>query len=421
MYYSLVEKKDVMEAFRLLEVALQQSATDHATGTIDMDLITAGIFSERMRRENLVSTTAYNYGEDAAGDHPLRNALATLASEGLVVVHGDTRRRKSEHRFETRRAEEELQWRSKVVGDAVRRWICSVQSRCNSCKSSFQDESAHRTIDYLGNRTYSVQRRASSGDLESELIEMNANGDKLQRSYNELVEYKLVLQKAGEFFHIAQSSAEALHREHASNPNCDFQSIQALKVKLGFITGLVPREKSMAFERILFKIATRGNVFLRQAVVEEPVTDPVSGEKVEKTYLQSSFLQFEEQRAKFSKYVMLLEQIVILSPRTLVSGRISELKTTIDVSLVHGNLLQTIGNQYDRWNILVRKEKSIYHTLNMLSIDVTRKCLVAEGWSPVFATKQIQDALQRATHDSNSEVGAIFRVLRTREMPPTYF
>ncbi|CAM8932329.1 unnamed protein product [Rhodiola kirilowii] len=35
-----VEKKDVTEAFRLLEVALQQSATDHSTGTIDMDLIT---------------------------------------------------------------------------------------------------------------------------------------------------------------------------------------------------------------------------------------------------------------------------------------------------------------------------------------------------------------------------------------------
>lgn len=51
------------------------------------------------------------------------------------------------------------------------------------------------------------------------------------------------------------------------------------QVKLGFITGLVPREKSMAFERILFR-ATRGNVFLRQAVLEEPVTDPVSGEKV---------------------------------------------------------------------------------------------------------------------------------------------
>lgn len=25
----------------------------------------------------------------------------------------------------------------------------------------------------------------------------------------------------------------------------------------------------------------------------------------------------------------------------------------------------------------------------MLSLDVTKKCLVAEGWSPVFATKQV--------------------------------
>lgn len=31
----------------------------------------------------------------------------------------------------------ELQWRSKAVEDAVRRWICSVQKRCNSCKSLF--------------------------------------------------------------------------------------------------------------------------------------------------------------------------------------------------------------------------------------------------------------------------------------------
>lgn len=37
----------------------------------------------------------------------------------------------------------------------------------------------------------------------------------------------------------------------------------------------------------------------------------------------------------------------------------------------------------------VRKEKSIYHTLNMLSLDVTKKCLVAEGWSPVFGSKQV--------------------------------
>ena len=51
------------------------------------------------------------------------------------------------------------------------------------------------------------------------------------------------------------------------------------QVKLGYVSGLVPREKSLAFERILFR-ATRGNVFLKQSVVEDPVTDPASGEKV---------------------------------------------------------------------------------------------------------------------------------------------
>ena len=34
---------------------------------------------------------------------------------------------------------------------------------------------------------------------------------------------------------------------------------------------------------------------------------------------------------------------------------------------------------------------------------------------------QIQEALQRAGVDSNSQVGSIFQVLRTKEMPPTFF
>jgi V-type H+-transporting ATPase subunit a len=69
----------------------------------------------------------------------------------------------------------------------------------------------------------------------------------------------------------------------------------------------------------------------------------------------------------------------------------------------------------------LKKEKAIYHTLNMFSLDVTKKCLIAEGWSPVFATSKVQDALHRATTDSNSQVGSIFQILNTQESPPTYF
>ncbi|KAM1030617.1 hypothetical protein ACFX13_035218 [Malus domestica] len=279
------------------------------------------------------------------------------------------------------------------------------------------------------------------GELEAELIEINSNDEKLQRSYNELLEYKLVLEKAGEFFHSAQSSAVLQQRENESRDISDESLDTPLlleqetstdpskQVKLGFLTGLVPREKSLAFERILFR-ATRGNVFLRQTTVENPVTDPVSGEKVEKNVFvvfysgeraKSKILKicdaFGANRYSFPDDLSRQSQMI-----TEVSGRLSELKTTIDVGvLLRGRLLQTIGEHFEQWNLLVRKEKSIYHHLNMLSLDVTKKCLVAEGWSPVFASKQIQDALQRAAFDSNSQVGAIFQVLHTKEAPPTYF
>ncbi|ONK69860.1 uncharacterized protein A4U43_C05F27540 [Asparagus officinalis] len=116
-FSELVEVHDVEEAFRLLDVAMQQSATDHATGTIDMDLIMTGISaSERSKRENLVAATRNLIMEKMQIGGPstrlqelleelrkqssmdihlsdLRNALATLMSEGVVSVHGDNVKR----------------------------------------------------------------------------------------------------------------------------------------------------------------------------------------------------------------------------------------------------------------------------------------------------------------------------------------
>ncbi|XP_044488585.1 V-type proton ATPase subunit a3-like [Mangifera indica] len=273
------------------------------------------------------------------------------------------------------------------------------------------------------------------GEVEAELIEINANGETLQHSYSELVEYKLVLHKAGEFFssalHIAsQREMESHQTAEESIETPLLQEKDPLKqIKLGFLAGLVPREKSMAFERILFR-ATRGNVFLKQVAVEDPVTDPASGEKVEKNVFVI-FYSGEIAKNKILKiceafganrYPFCEDMEKQAQGIAEVSERLSELKTTIDAGLLHrGNLLQTIGDNFEQWNLLVKKEKSIYHTLNMLSLDVTKKCLVAEGWSPVFATKEIQEALNRAAFDSNSQVGAIFQILHTREAPPTYF
>ncbi|KAL9296381.1 hypothetical protein ACSQ67_022277 [Phaseolus vulgaris] len=114
-----VEKDDVAEAFRLLEVAMQQSATDHSTGTIDMDLITTGVSaSERIRRESLLQATRnlimekmqiggpsmrlielleelkkQDTGVSEVHLNDLRNAIANLATEGFVTMHGDSVKR----------------------------------------------------------------------------------------------------------------------------------------------------------------------------------------------------------------------------------------------------------------------------------------------------------------------------------------
>ena len=105
-----------------------------------------------------------------------------------------------------------------------------------------------------------------------------------------------------------------------------------------------------------------------------------------------------------------------------VTARLGELQETLDASIRHRNAaLSSIGHHHELWTTLIRREKAIYHTLNMFSIDVTRKCLVAEGWCPVVAKPRIQDALFRANRASSAQMGTVFQPIATDQAPPTYF
>uniref|UniRef100_A0A6V7QXJ7 V-type proton ATPase subunit a n=1 Tax=Ananas comosus var. bracteatus TaxID=296719 RepID=A0A6V7QXJ7_ANACO len=55
------------------------------------------------------------------------------------------------------------------------------------------------------------------GEHESELLEMNANSEKLRQSYNELLEFKLVLLKAGGFLASSHNHAAPAERELDEN------------------------------------------------------------------------------------------------------------------------------------------------------------------------------------------------------------
>ena len=70
-------------------------------------------------------------------------------------------------------------------------------------------------------------------------------------------------------------------------------------------------------------------------------------------------------------------------------------------------MLQAIGASLEAWVSQVKREKATYHVLNMCSVDVTRKVLVAEAWCPVSAKPRVQEALREAAHHTSASVSLI--------------
>ncbi|XP_030968396.1 V-type proton ATPase subunit a1 isoform X2 [Quercus lobata] len=276
---------------------------------------------------------------------------------------------------------------------------------------------------------------------EHELIEMNSNSEKLRQSYNELLEFKIVLQKAGDFL-VSSGSHAVSEREldenvYSNNDYVETSSLIEQEMRPGrpdqsglrFISGIICKSKALRFERMLFR-ATRGNMLFNQAPADEDIVDPVSRETVEKTVFVV-FFSGEQARTKILKICEAFGANCYPVPEDItkqrqitreVSLRLSDLETTLDAGIRHRNkALTSIGMHLVKWMNMVRREKAVYDTLNMLNFDVTKKCLVGEGWCPIFAKAQIQAALQRATFDSSSQVGIIFHTMDAVESPPTYF
>ena len=320
-------------------------------------------------------------------------------------------------------------------------------------------------------------------ELEHELRQITANTEKLRTSHAELVELQLVLEKAGGFFDDARADAagapmasrsgassnggasssrsditisggvgllggatgadsemgESLlgdasaHSRSASRSFSEYEmpesAMDPKAVRLGFITATVGTHKTASFERVLFR-ATRGNMFLKQSVIEGKVEDPRSGERVEKTVVVV-FFAGERARAKILKICEAFGANRYPFPEDFarqhqmnseVTARLLELQSTLEASTRHRNgVLSGIGHAYERWLACVRREKATYHALNMFSIDVTRKCLVAEGWCPAAAKPRVREALLAANRAASAQMGTVFQPLPTREQPPTYY
>jgi len=291
-------------------------------------------------------------------------------------------------------------------------------------------------------------------ELEHDLCDISAAMTKLERSKSELVEFQLVLDQAGSFFDTARRSASidsnpaqttagdvygqmeaplmggnsfTSDMQHVSH-GADTGYSSALNTRLGFIAGLIPHAKIASFERILFR-AMRGNMFLKHQEVGL-VMDPAQCEKQNKSVFVV-FFSGERSRAKILKicdafsanrYPLPEEPMKQASMRSEVNARLMELSQTVDASNDQKRtLLLRIHHDWDSWMALVKREKMIYHSLNKFNIDVTSKCLVAQGWIPTKNREEVLQALKEACVDSNAPVNTVFHQVYTSESPPTYF
>ncbi|XP_050681115.1 V-type proton ATPase 116 kDa subunit a 1 isoform X2 [Leptidea sinapis] len=272
-----------------------------------------------------------------------------------------------------------------------------------------------------------IDLEATFEKLENELREVNQNAEALKRNFLELTELKHILRKTQVFFDEHEGSSnttESMTRALIS----DDPSKHMGQVQLGFVAGVILRERIPAFERMLWR-ACRGNVFLRQAEIDTPLEDPSSSDQVYKSVF-IIFFQGDQLKTRVKKICEGFRATLYPCPeapadrREMAMGvmtRIEDLNTVLGQTQDHRHrVLVAAAKNIKNWFVKVRKIKAIYHTLNLFNLDVTQKCLIAECWVPALDMETIQLALRRGTERSGSSVPPILNRMETLEDPPTY-
>ncbi|XP_021350642.1 V-type proton ATPase 116 kDa subunit a-like isoform X9 [Mizuhopecten yessoensis] len=273
-----------------------------------------------------------------------------------------------------------------------------------------------------------IDLEATFEKIESELREVNTNAEALRRNFLELSELREVLKKTQVFF--------AEHGGHHSMID-DVQmalvhedtGITSTTVQLGFVAGVVPREKIPVFERMMW-FACRGNVFLRYEDIDQVMKDPVTGDEIFKSVF-IVFYQGEQLKARVRKICEGFKAVLYPCPENSqerfemsngVSTRLEDLRTVLYQTEEHRRrVLASAQKEIRLWVIKVKKIKAIYHTLNLCNFDLSHNSLIAECWCPVMALEDVQMALRHGTELSGSTVPSILHRMNTKETPPTYF
>ncbi|XP_030383289.1 V-type proton ATPase 116 kDa subunit a-like [Scaptodrosophila lebanonensis] len=244
------------------------------------------------------------------------------------------------------------------------------------------------------------EMEAQLEQVELELQELSRNGADIKRNYQELNEHKTVLEQLENFF-------------------VERASLNEVEKYLYYVTGVMPLEHYFSLERMIWRV-TMGNVFFRRTDVMEEISDNNKQSNPRAVFV--AFFHGEQLKERVFKICSGYH--VVNHPCPLDANERAQLLTEIkvrmaDMQLVlsqtddHRNgVLRRAALYMHNWRTQLIKMQSIYHTMNNFSMDVSKKCLVGEGWTPSSDLEQLKAALQRGTQKAESSTPTIFQVVQ---------
>ncbi|KAA6410781.1 MAG: V-type proton ATPase subunit A [Lasallia pustulata] len=289
-------------------------------------------------------------------------------------------------------------------------------------------------IDELADRSESLEQRVAS---------LNDSYETLKRREVELTEWRWVLREAGGFFDRAHVNVDEIRQstdndeapllqdveQQPRGQNGDVHGHQSFSVmNIGFVAGVIPRERIAAFERILWR-TLRGNLYMNQSEIPEPIIDPSNNEETHKNV----FVIFAHGKEVIAKIRKISESLgadlySVDENSDLRRDQIHEVNTRLsDLASVLRNTQQTLDAELTQiarslaaWVVVIKKEKAVYKTLNRCSYDQARKTLIAEAWCPTNSLPLIKSTLQDVNDRAGLSVPTIVNQIRTSKTPPTY-
>jgi V-type H+-transporting ATPase subunit a len=274
---------------------------------------------------------------------------------------------------------------------------------------------------------------------ESQLRELNSYSEKLTVEYNEKVELQEVLEKARRFFITDAPRLAVSELTSGTTPANKASLLESegmgarpdLDMRFSSITGVVATEERSRFERMIFR-ATRGNCYVRFAPIKQPITDPESGQLLEKCVF-IIFYKSESIETKLKKICdafqahrySLPDMDDAASVDRMLTENAQELVDSRTVLLKNQDtrfrLCQMLAKHCERWTWIVLKEKAVYHSLNMFKADVSGM-LRGEGWVVAENLEEVKQCVEKAHSSMDMAMPSLVdHVPQPWPTPPTHF